>query len=126
MICVAHQARRMQAGRECSGRRGLVLGLVKRASALMIVQMLAGSQLLFLCHDRASQELEYLRMCDGGPCWDLEALKLLTVDAEQEVDASGSECAWGGRNLVEDLQFQWNHIGAVASAYCFGQQEPEA
>jgi hypothetical protein len=99
--------------------------LVKKASAQMTARTLLGSQLQCQCHGLASQELEYLPMYDGGPCWDLEAPKLWTVGVEKVVDASESECAWGGHSWVEDLRSQWIHIGAVASAYCFAQQELE-
>ena len=121
MICVVRQARMRQAGHECADHPKLELGSVMRASGLKIVPRLAESLYLRrrLHHDPASQELGYLRMCDGAPCWDLVVRILWTVDVEKAVDASELVYVQGGRSSARDLLSQLSRIYAE-------QQQAEA
>lgn len=121
MICVVRQARMRQAGHECADHPRLVLGSVMRASGLKIVPTLAGSLCLGqrLHHGPASQELGYLRRCDGVPYWDLVVQILWTVDVEKAVDASEFVYVQGGCSWARDSLSQLNRI-------CAGQQQAEA
>ena len=120
MISVVRQARMRQAGHECADRRRLVLGSVMRASGLKIVPKLAESLCLHrLHHDPASQELGYLRRCDGAPCWDQVVQILWIVDVEKAVDASEFAYVQGGRSSARDSLSQLSRI-------CAEQQQAEA
>ena len=121
MICVVRQARMRQAGHECADHPRLVLGSVMRASGLKIVPTLAESLYLRQClhHDPASQELGYLRRCDGAPCWGLVVPILWTVDVEKAVDASEFVYVQGGCSSAKDWLSQLNRIYAE-------QQQAEA
>ena len=114
MICVARQARMRQAGHEYAVHPRLVLGSVMRANGLKTVLTLAESLCLGqrLHHDPASQELGYLRRCDGAPYWDLVVRILWTVDVEKAADASEFAYVRDGCSSARDLLFQWNRIYA--------------
>ena len=114
MICVVRQARMRQAGHECVDHPRLVLGSVMRANGLKTDLTLAESLCLGrrLHHDLASQELGYLRRCDGAPYWDLVVRILWTVDVEKVVDASEFAYVQDGRSSARDSLFQWNRIYA--------------
>ncbi len=114
MICVVRQARMRQAGHECADRLRLVLGLVMRASGLKIVPTPVESLCLHrhLHHDPASQELGYLRRCDGVPYSDPVVQILWTVDVEKAVDASEFVYVQGGRSSARGSLSQLSRIYA--------------
>lgn len=53
-------------------------------------------------YEVANPAHECLPTCAGAPCWDLEALVPLTMDAEKVVEVFGSGYAEDGRNLAAD------------------------